>query len=227
MHASWPLDDVVWRALTTHHAGFAQGSAHALRYAADVAPFAATHDTSPAGLQSLASIVSSGDQIGILTSEDILAPAGFVVMQSEPVDRMVGASPPSKPIAIPVVTLGAVDVGEMMRLVEMTRPGPFALRTRELGNYIGVREQGRLVAMAGERMRFDGFTEISAVCVHPSCRGRGYAADLVIALWRTIAAQGQRPFLHVLSGNEAAITLYRKLGFELQRKLRFTLLRAI
>jgi predicted GNAT family acetyltransferase len=125
---------------------------------------------------------------------------------------------------VPFVRLDAGDVPDMLALVEVTHPGPFGPRTIELGEYIGVRRQGILVAMAGERMRLDGFTEISAVCVHPSCRGQGLAAELVSTLVRSIASRGETPFLHVFNSNRAAIELYLKLGFVLRRRVHLALL---
>ena len=98
------------------------------------------------------------------------------------------------PIVGGYVNLVLTDVPEMMKLVDLTKPGPFAARTIALGSYIGI---GQLVAMAGERMRFDGFTEISAVCTHPDYTSRGYASFLVGALTQNILARGETPFLHI------------------------------
>jgi predicted GNAT family acetyltransferase len=126
--------------------------------------------------------------------------------------------------SVPVVELGAKDIPDMLALVEATHPGPFGARTIELGQYIGVRRQGMLVAMAGERMRLDGFTEISAGCVHPSCRGQGLAAELISALARSIASRAETSFLHVFNSNRPAIDLYLKLGFVLRRHLHLAIL---
>jgi len=113
----------------------------------------------------------------------------------------------------------------MMHLVELTKPGPFAARTIALGSYIGIRQGGQLVAMAGERMRFDGFTEISAVCTHPDHRGRGHAFFLVGTLMRSILERGETPFLHIYSDNTSAAALYRKLGFTYRRSIAVTVLK--
>src|SRR4029077_5363570 len=109
--------------------------------------------------------------------------------------------------------LTPADVPAMLDLVARTQPGPFARRTIELGTYLGVREGGALVAMAGERMHLDGHSEISAVCTDPSQRRRGLARDLVLTLARRIRARGERPFLHVAADNVNAIRLYEALGF--------------
>jgi predicted GNAT family acetyltransferase len=123
-----------------------------------------------------------------------------------------------------MTSLGTADIPEMMRLVEVTQPGPFGLRTQELGTYLGIHIGNRLVAMAGERMKIDGYVEISAVCTHPDVRGFGYAAALVAALSRSALERGEIPFLHVFSDNDPAIALYHKVGFRIRRTLHLTVL---
>jgi predicted GNAT family acetyltransferase len=115
------------------------------------------------------------------------------------------------------VTLGRADVPEMLELVRMTDPGPFFERTIELGKYVGIRRDGALVAMAGERLRFDGWTEISAVCTAPTYRGRGLASRLTAALVTDIQGRSEHVVLHVLTGNANAIRLYEGLGFRARR----------
>jgi predicted GNAT family acetyltransferase len=116
-----------------------------------------------------------------------------------------------------VIRLDSADVQDMLALVQKAKPGPFGTRTCEMGNYIGIRDQGRLIAMAGERMRIDGFVEISAVCVDDDWRGKGLAGRLMNILRKEIAQRGETPFLHVFSHNTTAIGLYERLGFELRR----------
>jgi predicted GNAT family acetyltransferase len=125
-----------------------------------------------------------------------------------------------------VVELGRADVPDMLRLAELTRPGPFWPRTIELGSYLGVRQGGVLVAMAGERLRPPGWTEISAVCTAPDARGRGHASALVRTAMRRITDRGEGPFLHVAADNAGAIGLYRRLGFAIRRRVRFSGYRA-
>jgi predicted GNAT family acetyltransferase len=112
----------------------------------------------------------------------------------------------------------------MLGLVDLTRPGPFAARTVEMGRYLGVRDEGRLVAMAGERLRPPGYTEVSAVCTHPDFRGRGHAKALISVLAEAICARGETPFLHVLPENRPAVATYEALGFRTQRTLQLTVL---
>jgi predicted GNAT family acetyltransferase len=121
-----------------------------------------------------------------------------------------------------IVTLGAADVPAMMALTALTKPGPFALRTHELGTFLGIRAGGELVAMTGERMKPGKFVEMTAVCVHPDYRGRGYAQALLAAVARQIEARGEIPFLHVFSNNNSAIALYQRQGMHIRRRLHVT-----
>jgi predicted GNAT family acetyltransferase len=130
-------------------------------------------------------------------------------------------------VAAAWITLGPADLEEMIALVELTQPGPFARRTPEMGRYIGIRDGGRLVAMAGERMHLDGYTEVSAVCTHPDHRGRGYARMLVSEIGRGIVERGETPFLHVYATNAVAIATYEKLGFASNGLRRFTFLKRL
>jgi predicted GNAT family acetyltransferase len=225
MSAQHPLDRVIWSALTTQHAALAEGDDLARRYPHDIGPFAATRSDDPRSLGALGPLIPVGETIALFTTEDVTPPAPLQVTLRESLDQMVGPRTVAPGCNGAIETLGCSDVAEMAALVEMTRPGPFRPRTHELGRYIGVRCQGRLVAMAGERMHLDGFTELSAVCVHPEHRGKGYAAELLATLSHRIAARSETPFLHVFSKNESAIALYRKLGFTLRRAIRLAVVR--
>jgi predicted GNAT family acetyltransferase len=109
--------------------------------------------------------------------------------------------------------LGAADVAEMLALAELAKPGPFRPRTIELGTYVGIREGGRLVAMAGERTCVGSFREVSAVCTHPDAQGRGYARALIGRVVNRMLRAGETPFLHVEGSNRRAIDVYLALGF--------------
>jgi ribosomal protein S18 acetylase RimI-like enzyme len=221
-----PLDAVIWRALTSVQESLAEGDEWARRYPAAIAPFAATVDTEAASFRSLLALVGGNDQIALFTTEEVQPPSAFTVVRRASVDQMVledAGACRAQPGA-PIVALGVADGREMLALASVTQPGPFGPRTIELGHYIGIRQQGALVAMAGERMRLDGFTEISAVCVEPAYRGHGFAAELVRSLASSITARSEIPFLHVFSLNHVAIALYRKLGFTLRRRVHLTVL---
>jgi predicted GNAT family acetyltransferase len=139
-------------------------------------------------------------------------------------EQMIG-SPSQPPGPMPrMVTLGASDVPAMAALVELTKPGPFGPRTHELGAFLGIKIDGRLVAMTGERMKPGNYTELTAVCVHPDYRGRGYAQALLAAVSQQILARGEIPFLHVFSNNDSAIALYRRQGMEIRRSIHVTVL---
>lgn len=217
-----PLDAVVWNALTGPHAGFAQGDGRALRYAPEVAPFAAMRDLSAELLRSLLGLVGAGKRVALVTPQDIPAPEGHSVVTRDALVQMVWRGDAASVLPEPPVKLGADDTPEMLALTAATRPGPFGQRTVELGGYIGFRRDGRLVAMAGERMKLPGFAEVSAVCVDPAFRGQGLAADLIGRVVAAIVARSDTPFLHLFATNHAALALYRKLGFADRREMRLT-----
>jgi predicted GNAT family acetyltransferase len=219
------LEQPPWSALTTTHAIFALGNDLARRYRPEIAPMAAVREVSDACLQALVSIMNPGDVVGLFNAEPVAAGQNLVTVMQKSVEQMVFEPQAAPRIGGEHVILTAADVPEMMRLVELTQPGPFAARTILLGSYLGVRTAGQLVAMAGERMRFDGFTEISAVCTHPEHRGRGHSSFLVSVLMHDILQRGETPFLHLFSDNTRAASLYRKLGFSYRRSLAVTALK--
>jgi predicted GNAT family acetyltransferase len=123
-----------------------------------------------------------------------------------------------------IVSLGDADAPQMLALAQLTQPGPFLARTHAMGSFIGIRIGGRLAAMAGERFRFAGHTEVSGVCTHPDFQGRGFARRLSAAVATRIQARGEVPFLHAWATNQAAIDLYRGLGFELRAQVHVAVL---
>jgi ribosomal protein S18 acetylase RimI-like enzyme len=145
-------------------------------------------------------------------------PKGWAEIRRFTLLQMVAQRPPQE-AALSAAVLAQGDAPAMMDLVAATEPGPFACRTPLLGRYLGIRDGHRLVAMAGERLRLPGHVELSAICVHPDARGKGYAAALTQELMRRAFARGERPFLHVRPENRPAVALYRRLGFEARREL--------
>lgn len=216
------LDRPIWSALTTSQKHLAEGEPRALRYPVDMTPFADMIDRSEESFAALADLMSPSQVVALFTPEPVDVPAGFKVVLSETGEQMIG-SPADSPLRdAEIVTLGAANVPAMMALTALTKPGPFAARTHELGTFLGIRAGGELVAMTGERMKPGKFTEMTAVCVHPDYRGRGYAQALLAAVARQIEARDEIPFLHVFTNNKSAIALYQRQGMRIRRRLYVT-----
>jgi predicted GNAT family acetyltransferase len=218
------LDNAIWFSLTTRHSNIAEGKGRVRRYPVGVSPLGAIEDASDASLEALASLLRPDEEIALGSPTEIVPVGGLEAFARMTLRQMVRSSV-SRPItAQHVIPLGAADVADMLALVEITKPGPFRRRTHELGQYFGIRVEGRLVAMAGERLRPVGYTEISAVCTHPDYRGRGYGRDLVETLVRNIIDRGEVPILHVEKDNRAA-SLYEQLGFSTRQTIHLVALR--
>lgn len=218
-----PLDRPVWTALTGRQAGFAAGDARALRYRPEINILAAAVDDSPEALAALAALVPPGGKIATVEAAATRVPPGLTVAKQAILAQMV-AERPVPPDSIDFLDLGDGEAPEMVALATLTEPGPFVEATHRLGEFIGVRVEGRLVAMAGERMRAPGLTEVSAVCTHPDWRGLGYAGKLMRVVMARIVARGETPFLHSYATNAGAIGLYEKLGFRTRREVIATFL---
>ena len=219
-----PLDHPVWNALTSRQRGLAEGDMLARRYPPAIAPFAAMPDTSPQSFAALRALMSQSDMAVLFTPDPVTPPAEFKLLLAKPGEQMTGTPADAAISGAEIATLGADDVPAMMELTKLTNPGPFALRAHELGTFLGIRIDSRLAAMAGERMKPANYTEITAVCVHPDFRGRGFAQALLAAVSRQILARGEMPFLHVFSDNDSAIALYRRQGMEIRRRMCVTVL---
>ena len=202
----------VWQALGAGWAGRAVRSGGAVRLDRRFGPFAALDpDADPADLVALA---QPGEALWIVEPEPLPPPPGFTVARTGQLLQMAaGGSGLPPPCALPVQALGDADAPAMQALAALTRPGPFASHTHEMGRFIGVKRDGRLLAMAGERMPPAGYGEVSGVCTHPDARGLGLAAALSHAIAARIAARGDVPFLHCWPENRAAVSLYERLGF--------------
>lgn len=219
------LDNPAWHALSGPHAGLAETHGPFRCYPADIAVFAAMERITPGGIADLARALAPGRAAAVLGAAPMDPPAGVEVVLAAELLQMHAPEFRALPPSAPLVELAASDAPAMLELVELTRPGPFARRTHEMGRYLGIREEGRLVAMAGERLRLAGFTEVSAVATHPEVRGRGYARMLVSAVGAGIVARGETPFLHVYPHNEPAIRAYAALGFVPRRAMHLLVLR--
>jgi ribosomal protein S18 acetylase RimI-like enzyme len=229
MDSAHPLENIIWKALTTRQAEFAESFGQACRFTPEVSPLGGLREPTPEGYESLAGLVGAGQTIGLFLDEPYQPHPGWNLVAGAPMPEMVyerGSVPLSRSCSDPeVVELGVADVPEMMALTALTKPGPFNKRTRELGTYLGIRSEGKLVAMAGERLKIPGHTEVSAVCTHTDHTGHGYARILMEEIVRRIRSRGEIAFLHVRGDNLRAIELYRKLGFSQRVLLHFAVLR--
>jgi predicted GNAT family acetyltransferase len=219
------LDNPIWFALTTAHRDMARSAGLARRYPSDISPLTGLREATPAALADLRELVAPGEGVAILTPEPLDVPGGWKVAQSRPLEQMVCEAVVGTPVE-PQLRLRDADVPGMLALTAATEPGPFLPRTIEMGRYFGTRsdDDGRLIAMAGERLRLDRFTEISAVCTDPNFRGRGHARALLVYLAARNLAEGRTPFLHVVPENTGAKALYERVGFRVRRALQLTVL---
>src|SRR5436190_18831449 len=206
MGGSHPLDYPVWSALSGRQARFGVVDGGARRYQPAVGVFAAVGARDADSLAALGRLVRAHGDVAILEAEEPPTVPGAMVVSAELGVQMIEVAPTAGPDpAFEIIPLGEKDAAEMLALATLTRPGPFFERTHQLGDFIGVRDGGRLVAMAGERMKPDGFTEVSGVCTHPDFRGRGYAAALMRIVASRIRERGETPFLHAYASNTGAI----------------------
>jgi len=224
-----PLDNVVWKALTTRQSGFAESFDQACRFLPEVSTVAAILEPTAHGYQSLAKLVAPGKTVNLALDAPYQAQPGWTLIFGAPMPQFVYestslAAPPSAS-GLEILELGAADADEMMELTALTKPGPFSKRTHELGTYLGIRQEGKLIAMAGERLKPPGYTEVSAVCTHPEHTGRGYARILMMEVMRRIMGRGETPFLHVREDNLHAIQLYERMGFRRRVTLHLAVLR--
>jgi len=236
MHA---LDNVIWQALTTRDAQFAESFGEARRFVREVGPLGAFREHGSQGYASLAGLVGPEGTIGLFLDDPYESRTGWNFVVGAPLLQMVAdngiASPvrrePGAVLIIPeivipkIVELGPQDSEEMIELTALTKPGPFGSRTHELGTYLGIRWEGKLVAMAGERLKVPGHTEVSAVCTHPDHAGKGYAGILMAEVMKRIRDRGETPFLHVRQDNVRAIAIYKRLGFRERKLGHFAVLR--
>jgi predicted GNAT family acetyltransferase len=224
-----PLDNAVWTALTTRQAKYAESFDQARRFMPDVASLAAILEPTVRGFESLAGLLSAGRTIALALESPYQPRPGWSLVVGVPMPQMVyqGTSLPlTRSSSDPeIIELGAADVPEMMQLTTITKPGPFDRRTYELGTYLGIRREGKLVAMAGERLKIPDHTEVSAVCTHPEHIGHGYARILMTEVMQRIRSRGETPFLHVREDNVRAIELYHRLGFVRRVLLHLAVLR--
>ena len=229
-----PLDRAVWNALNGRlsHLTTADSTALARRIAPEVGVFLTAADGSDDSRAALDALALAHPGAGMVERSD--GPMADVLPRSVAVARQVdlvqmtctaltpSRAPDGRDLAYE--TLTEADGPAMLALATLTKPGPFRSRTGELGPFIGVRQDGELIAMAGRRLRVDGFTELSGLCTHPDHRGRGLAAALARVVVGEILATGEQAFLHAFADHHDSIAFYRRMGFEVRAPMTYTIL---
>lgn len=213
------LDRPVWSALDTRHRIFANGDKLARRYPASIVPFAASGADDAESLQALGRLVPAGESVFMLQSDPIALPPELTATTTAFGVQMVAEAPLPAVSDERVQQLTLDDAAEMLALASLTRPGPFTLKALSLGDFWGVKINGRLAAMAGERMKQPGYSELSGVCSHPDFRGGGLGRLLSVFVSNRIMARGEVPYLHAYANNANAIGLYESIGFRLRSKM--------
>jgi GNAT superfamily N-acetyltransferase len=223
------LDNPIWNALGTEHRLLALKNGEARRYPPEIGPLAGTPDQSLESYGALRKIAGPGGVLALFFSDSPAIPTGWSLFRGGVLTQMICRRPKlvevgARAAGVVLRRLGASDASLMVELATLTEPGPFRERTIELGNFYGVLEGERLLAMAGQRMRVPGFIEVSAVCTHPDARGRGYARMLMSEVIQDIIAEGATPFLHAFADNPA-VGLYTKLGFTQRRSFQLAVIK--
>jgi ribosomal protein S18 acetylase RimI-like enzyme len=209
-----PLAKIIFEALATRQAGFSQTAGKARRFVPEIGPLAGFSEPADPDFDALAQLASGGP-VAVFLGAPFQPRAGWKAVGGAPLVQMVwqGSDLPEADSRAAIVRLGAEDSADMLELTTMTKPGPFGPRTHELGSFFGIRLGCKLAAMAGERLKVDGYTEVSAVCTHPDHLGKGYAAALMRTVMRAILERGETPLLHSKADNGRAIALYERLCF--------------
>lgn len=208
------LDNPVWWSLSSFHRNIALTRGTALAMQEPLGPFAAGTGHSADDINDLVSLVRHRQAPALTMSRDL--PFGLDIAPSALGVQLLAADLAAPGFDPGIEDLTPADACEIFDLAQRTRPGPFERRTCELGEFIGIKRGGVLIAMAGQRMKLPGYTEISAVCVDRAYRSRGFGAALVLDMAARIMAQGHRPFLHTYADNKTAIALYERLGFRIR-----------
>lgn len=222
----------MWSALNGPLASLAirreQGEGAAVRLDPDIGVFVAAADGSPDSRALLTALSREFPGAGLVEPEgtptEAILPDVPVVSRAPCVQMTASALIPAQASDLDILTLGEADAAEMLALATLTKPGPFRKGTLRLGGFIGVRREGRLIAMAGERMKVDGFTELSGVCTHPDFRGQGLAGVLSRAVVSRILARGEQAFLHAYAEHAATVAFYEGLGFTVRTRMTYTVL---
>lgn len=219
------LDNPVWSALNSNNKSFANGNEIANYFDPAVSPFVSVQDNTPANLEILHQTIPFAKPVLLVSVTKLTIPDCWSVLNRVDGVQMVY----SKRSGIAhydsaIRPLSDEHVPQMMALTNVTKPGPFAEKTIELGHYKGIFDADKLVAMAGQRLHAFEFAEISAVCTHPDYVGRGYARHLLADQLQRILDVSETPYLHVRSDNTRAVQLYERLGFDTRTEVFFYVL---
>ena len=216
-----PLDRPIWTMLTGRQAHLAEGDARALRIDRGYGVFGVAADTGAEAQAALAALIPDAGELWIVEGEPWPVPQGTREVKRAVLAQMVAEGPPPEPRAgePPIVALGEADAAEMAALSDHAKPGPWGPATHRYGPFFGIRENGRLLAMAGQRILVPGMAEVSGVSTWEDCRGRGLARALIGHVMRAMVARGEQPFLHSYADNAGAIGLYESLGFRIRRQV--------
>ncbi|WP_027169991.1 GNAT family N-acetyltransferase [Mesorhizobium sp. WSM3224] len=210
------LDRPIWNALTTRHEAFAEGDGLARRYRQSIVPFAATAADDADSLRALARLLPPRETAVLVQADEIALPPEIFATSTASLVQMIAEQPMPTVSDERIRQLTKDDASEMLALASLTKPGPFTLEALSLGDFWGISIDGRLAAMAGERMKQPGHSELSGVCTHPDFRGAGLARLLSVFVAGRIAARGEIAYLHAYDSNAAAIRLYESIGFRLR-----------
>ena len=224
------LDNPIFHSLHTGHAGLALVNGVARRFPAEIGPLSGIPDQTRACYDDLRSLADPNGVVVLFLDQPPAPPPGWTLVRGGELDQMVCAGPLQRqkrllPLEAEMRLLTKEDAPAMVELAKLTEPGPFHLRTLELGAFFGIFHGCRLMAMSGQRLSLPGHVEVSAVCTHPEARGRGYAPALMSTVMEHIVEQGKTPILHSFSSNAPAIAIYRSLGFTLSRNFHLAVLR--
>jgi predicted GNAT family acetyltransferase len=213
------LDRPIWSALATRHQALAEGGRLARRYRPSIVPFAATAADDADSLAALAGLLPPRDTAVLVQADEIVLPAEISAISTASLVQMIAGRPMRAASDTRIRQLTRDDAAEMLALASLTKPGPFTLEALSLGDFWGINIGGRLAAMAGERMKQPGHSEVSGVCTHPDFRGGGLARLLSLFVAGRIEARGEVPYLHAYDSNTAAIGLYESIGFRVRSKM--------